>query len=182
MPNFPPAAPVTSVADDVQVSLYGTLKVERSFSFPDKGGSQAEAEAAVQALCNLSNMGCKSWTFKGTQRYVEDSAVVVRDELYDESQTATLVFQNSSDLTQPSISLRIPAPGAEIFTGGIYVDPDNSLVSTAITATNTFLNSVSGAWVFVSGVKNTATAREKRSSPNIIDPTSGDAEGPGDLA
>lgn len=177
MPGFGAVVPVVNT-EDLKVSLYGYSRVERGFSFPDNGGTVAQATEAVTRLSALSNMGTISWEFRGVRRWVEDSQVFVRDEAYGESETATLVWQDAGNVANPEVTIRIPAPGAEIFVSGVLVNPDQALVAPAITAMNVFLNAGGAGYAFKGGYKNTAKKGEKRGVPNLVDPTAGDAAGP----
>jgi hypothetical protein len=178
MPGFGTATPV-EVTEDVTLSFYGYSRRERGFSFPDNGGTLVQATAVVQALSLLTNMGLLWWNFRGIRRYVEEGQVGVRDEAYGESETATLIWQDPGNAANPEVSIRIPAPGAEIFKSGVLVDEAQALVAPAITAMNVWLNASGAGYGFKGGYKNTARRNEKRAMPNIVDPTAGDAAGPG---
>ena len=196
MPDFAGVTPIVR-AEDVRATwvwVDGTQK-SRIVSNPPSTVTEAEIDEMVGRMSAITNAGLLKYKVKGTWKEISLNDVTIMDESHGINSDLILFYQKQDTLDTREI--RIPAPGAEYFTGGVTLkdpiatvdggDAQENIINDLLVAINAVVNKdlIAGElWGYNGGYLSTSTPQERRKVPNasrVIEPLPGSpADGPGE--
>lgn len=166
----------------------------RSFGITDVPAAVVEAEfdAYVAACGNITNAGIYRATGVGKIKFTTKAAAVILDEAHDINSTIDAYYETIIGGLPKTKVIRVPAPGAELFTNGVIANNALAQITAWTGATLTILNKGKvagddGFYTYSGSYHSDATPAEKNryipgfEADDIVEPADGsDAEGPGD--
>jgi len=172
MPYFPVGETPVVTLDPLVLDFVSASGQDFSLSIRDNGASNAQAQALVTALAEMSNLGLWRWSFQDEQRSINKGAARVWNEAHDETVKLYIVFTNL-DAASPDVTIRLPAPDAACIdanSGRLKEPADDARVLAMQTAALAYLEQVGFDYAYAGGYLSTIPAYERGITPVILDP------------